>query len=383
MSILVVTWNYPPHRGGIESLIHQLCAELSKKQAVFVVTAGADSNELAQENIFRAPCRGLLAFGLYALWRGVILLWRNPGIGVIFGGSVLTMPLILLLGRLFKRKAIVQAHGLDLVYQNLFYQLLCVRWIKYCDRVIANSTYTASLAKEKGASAASISVISPGVQPERFQSSDVADASKRKFGLDGKRIILFVGRLARRKGVREFLQHALGRIVKEIPDACLVVVGDNPAESLTHRDDVIREIEAVISETGLPRHVLLLGGLPDEDVIGLYQACDVVVLPALHSNSDVEGFGIVLVEAAAAGKPVVATRVGGIPDAVEDGKTGLLIEPGDYERLSDAIISLLIDGQTKQVMGEAAMRRVQDKFCWPKIAVQYELEFGLSVSDQN
>jgi glycosyltransferase involved in cell wall biosynthesis len=123
--------------------------------------------------------------------------------------------------------------------------------------------------------------------------------------------------------------------------------------------------------------------LPDEDVIGLYQACDLVVLPALHNDSDVEGFGIVLVEAAAAGKPVVATRVGGIPDAVEDGKTGLLTEPGDYERLSDAVISLLNNGQTKRVMGEAAIRRVQDKFCWPKIAAQYEEEFGVSVSNQN
>ena len=96
-----------------------------------------------------------------------------------------------------------------------------------------------------------------------------------------------------------------------------------------------------------------------------------------------EGFGIVLVEAAAAGRPAVATRVGGIPDAVEDGKTGFLTEPGDYERLSDAVISLLNDGQTKRVMGEAAIRRVQDKFCWPKIAAQYEVEFGVSVSNQN
>jgi phosphatidyl-myo-inositol dimannoside synthase len=382
MSILVVTWNYPPRRGGIESLIHQLCAELSKKQSVFVVTARGDSNERLKENIFRAPCRGLLAFGLYALWRGVILLWRNPGIAVIFGGSVLTAPLILLLGRLFKRKAVVQAHGLDLVYRSFFYQLLCVHWVKYCDRVIANSTYTASLAKEKGASAASISVIPPGVHPERFQSPYVADASKRKFGLDGKRIILFVGRLAKRKGVKEFIQHSLGRIGKEIPDARLVVAGDNPAESLTHRDDTIEEIEAVISATGLLSHVRLLGALPDEDVVGLYQACNVVVLPALNSDSDVEGFGIVLVEAAAAGKPVVATRVGGIPDAVEDGKTGVLTEPGDYERLSDAVISLLTDEETKRAMGEAALRRVQDRFSWPKIAAQYEVEFGLSESNK-
>ncbi|HSE87032.1 MAG TPA: glycosyltransferase family 4 protein [Candidatus Binatia bacterium] len=383
MSILVVTWNYPPRRGGIESLIHQLCTELSKRQSVFVVTSCEDSNEPSPENIFRAPYRGLLAFGLYALWRGVILLWRNPGIGVVFGGSVLTAPLTLLLGRLFKRKAIVQAHGLDLGYRSLVYQLLCVRWVKYCDRVIANSTYTAWLAKQKGASGTLVSVIPPGVQPERFQLPYVAEASKRKFALEGKRVILFVGRLAKRKGVKEFIQYSLGRITKEIPDACLVVVGDNPADSLTHRDDTIGEIEAAISATGSLSHVRLLGGLPDEDVVGLYQACSVVVLPALDSDNDVEGFGIVLLEAAAAGKPVVATRVGGIPDAVEDGKTGILTEPGDYERLSDAIISLLSNGLMKGVMGEAAMRRVQEKFCWPTIVAQYEVEFGISRSRQN
>ena len=382
MQILVITWNYPPQRGGIEYLVSNLCMDLRKGHSVVVVTSHA-SPVPDEEGIFRTPFPGLIPFALYALWRGAMILLRNRKIEVIFGGSVMVTPLVLILARLFGGKAVIQAHGLDLVYPHTLYQLSCVRWVKHCDRVIANSTYTALLAKEKGAGGTLVSVIPPGVQPGRFQSIDVADASKRKFGLDGKRIILFVGRLAKRKGVKEFIQHALGRIAKEIPDACFVVVGDNPVEALTHRDDTIGEIAAVISARGLLSHVQLLGGLPDEDVVGLYQACNVVVLPALQDDNDVEGFGIVLVEAAAAGKPVVATRVGGIPDAVEDGKTGLLTEPGDYERLSDAVISLLNDGQTKRVMGEAAKRRVQDKFCWPKIAAQYELEFGVSVSNQN
>jgi glycosyltransferase involved in cell wall biosynthesis len=147
---------------------------------------------------------------------------------------------------------------------------------------------------------------------------------------------------------------------------------------LTHRNDTLREIELAISETGLANHVRLMGSLSDTDVAALYQACDVVILPALDDEKDVEGFGIVLIEAAAAGKAAVATRVGGIPDAIEDGKTGLLTEPGDYQRLSDAVVSLLKDGRTKQLMGEAAMRRAQEKFCWPKITAQYETAFGFS-----
>ena len=383
MEILVITWNYPPRRGGIEYLVNNLCMDLRKRHSVVVVTSHASADPAEEDDVFRTPIPGLIPFALYALWRGAMILLRSRKTKMIFGGSVMVTPLVLILARLFGGKAVIQAHGLDLVYPTILYQLSCVRWLKYCDRVIANSTYTALLAKEKGARDGLVSVIPPGVQPGRFQSPDIAEATKRKFALDGKRIILFVGRLAKRKGVKEFIQHSLGRIARAIPDACFVIVGNNPTMSLTHRDDTSGEIEAVISATGVLGHVRLLGGLPDEDVVGLYQACNVVVLPALQADNDVEGFGIVLVEAAAAGKPVVATRVGGIPDAVEDGKTGFLTEPGDYDRLSDAVISLLNDGQTKRVMGEAAIRRVQDKFSWPKIAAQYEVEFGVSVSNQN
>ena len=375
MQILVITWNYPPRRGGIEYLINNLCTDLRKRHSVVVVTSHAGSVPV-EVDVFRAPIPGLIPFALYALWRGSIILLQSRKIKMIFGGSVLVTPLVLILARFCGSKAVIQAHGLDLVYPAILYQLLCVRWLKYCDRIIANSTYTAFLAKQKGARGGSVSPISPGVWPERFQSPDVADVTKRKFGLDGKRILLFVGRLAKRKGVKEFIQHSLGRIARAIPHVCFVVAGNNPTESLTQRDDTITEIEAAISATGLLGYVRLLGGLSDEDIIGLYQACDLFVLPALESESDVEGFGIVLLEAAAAGKPAVATRVGGIPDAVEDCKTGHLTKPGDYEGLGDAIISLLNDGQRKHVMGEAAMRRAQEDFCWAKIVVEYEAVFG-------
>ncbi len=90
-----------------------------------------------------------MLFCLYALWRGAVLLCRNPKIEVVFGGSVLVTPLVLILARLFGRKAIVQAHGLDVIYSNRLYQAMCVRWVTWCDRVVANSTYTGSLIEKK------------------------------------------------------------------------------------------------------------------------------------------------------------------------------------------------------------------------------------------
>ena len=161
MEILVITWNYPPRRGGIEYLVSNLCMDLRKRHSVVVVTSHA-SPVPVEEDIFRTPFPGLIPFALYALWRGAMILLRNRKIKVIFGGSAMVTPLVLVLARLFGGKAVIQAHGLDLVYPNTLYQLSCVRWVKYCDRVIANSTYTALLAKEKGARGALVSVIPPG-----------------------------------------------------------------------------------------------------------------------------------------------------------------------------------------------------------------------------
>jgi len=376
MGILVITWNYPPRRGGIEYLVDHLVAGLRKRHSVRVVTAYNHSSEAAELDIVRAPCPGLIPFALVALWRGMLSLRRDPGISVVLGGSALVTPLVLVLARLFGRRAVVQVHGLDIVYRSALYQLLCVRWLKRCDRIIANSAYTATLAESRGVSPARISVIPPGVEPERFTAPVDVEATKKFYGLEGRQVILFVGRLARRKGVKEFIHESLPEIVAAVPQACFVIVGANPTESLTHRDDMVTEIAAAASRLGLERHVMLLGSLSDEDVVKLYQACDLVVLPALATPDDVEGFGIVLLEAAAAGMPVVATRVGGIPDAVEQGKSGFLVEAGDYDALSRATVDLLGDEKKRQMMGAYANQRLREHFIWDKIVPLYEKALG-------
>ena len=92
MEILVITWNYPPRRGGIENLIGSLCAELRKKHSVHVITAHTRLSVFEEKDVSRAPLPGLVPFALYALWRGTVVLARNRQIAVIFGGSVLVTP---------------------------------------------------------------------------------------------------------------------------------------------------------------------------------------------------------------------------------------------------------------------------------------------------
>jgi phosphatidylinositol alpha-1,6-mannosyltransferase len=373
MAVLFVTWNFPPRRGGIEGLMSQLAAGFKQRHGVFVITAyGVKGGE---DGVSRAPWPGLIPFAFYALWRGAFLLMHEPRIDVVFGGSAMVTPLVYFLARAFRRKAIVQVHGLDLIYRSRIYQILCVRWLKYCNAVLANSNHTRKLAAERGVSKDSIFVIPLGVDATRFAPASDSHALKREFGLCGRQIILFVGRLARRKGVTEFLRNCLPAIVQEAPKACFIVVGGNPTQSLIHRDDVLSEIESVVRDLRLRDHVTIRGEVNDSELVKLYQCCDIVVLPALASTEDVEGFGMVLLEAGASGKPVVATRVGGIPDAIECEKTGVLVEPEDYRALSKAVVALLVNGKQRTDIGEYARRRVQSEFSWEKVVTRYEEVF--------
>jgi phosphatidylinositol alpha-1,6-mannosyltransferase len=375
MDILVITWNFPPRRGGMEQLLGSLCDELSKNHRLFIITAYADNSCPPKTGIFRPSRPGLVAFFAYALWRGALLLRCHRDIRVVFGGSVLVTPLVCILARLFRRRALIHAHGLDLLYPSFVYQIFIVRWLRFCDHVIANSGYTADLAKDKGALEESITIIHPGVYWQRFVLETSSELLKAERGLQGKKIILFVGRLARRKGVKEFIEKSLVNIIQEVLEVQFLIVGANPKDSLTHRDDVRSEIEHAISAGHLEEHVQWLGVLNDEDLVKVYNLCDVVVLPILPMKDDVEGFGIVALEAAAAAKPVVATDVGGVPDAVENGKSGIRLNAEDYESMSQAIVTLLKDDRTRLSLGEYARNRVKNTFDWRTIVVQYEEVF--------
>jgi len=378
MGILVITWNFPPRRGGIEYLLKHIVAGLGRRHSVAVVTSHCSG--CREDGIWRAPWPGLIAFAFYSLWCGARLLFRDPAKEIVFGGSALATPVVLFLARLFGRKAVVQTHGLDLVYPSCLYQWLCVRRLKYCDQVVANSEYTAALAKKAGVPENRVTVIPPGIDPRRFAVSQDTESLRSRLGAEQTQIVLFVGRLARRKGVKEFIERSFAQLAREFPAARFVVAGDNPVESLTHRDDMLSEIKQTVARLGLQDSVRLLGAVDDEQLVSLYQIAHVVVLPALPAIDDVEGFGIVLLEAAAAGRPTLATRVGGIPDAVAHGKGGILVAPGDYEEMTRSLITLLRNGDLRTELGRYAANWVQEKFAWPKMIERYEQALALAAA---
>jgi len=184
-------------------------------------------------------------------------------------------------------------------------------------------------------------------------------------------VILSVGRLVRRKGFVELVREVMPQVVRRHPEVLLLIVGSDPDSSLIHRERISDEIRAAVKELGLEQHVRLLGRVPDDDLRVLMMRSELFVLPVRSVPGDMEGFGIVFLEAALAGVPSVSTRVGGVPDAVEHGVTGWLVAPQDINGFSEAVCRLLDDDGERKRLGEAARKRVQERFNWDTLARAY------------
>ena len=370
MQLLMTTWNYPPKLGGMEVMIARIVADLRRHMRVQVL-GPYDPLQPDEPDTIRAGRGGLAWFMLSAIFTGWRLLRREP-IDLLMGGSALMAPVMFALSWLGKRPFIVIVHGLDLVYEHPLYQFMLRRLLPRADYVIANSENTRRLAEQLGVSKANIQVIPPGVSlPKAMPPKRIARFCAER-QLTQRRIILSVGRLAARKGIAEFVTASMPGIVSEAPEALFLIAGENPTDSLAHKADVKEAVKKAVAEQGLERYVRLLGRVDDATLRALYQCCDLFILPALDVPGDIEGFGIVLTEAAAAGKPVVATRVGGITDAVADGETGKLVACGDWDGLKTAVVDLLGDEAKKRQMGSNARRRVREKFEWPIVIRQYQ-----------
>jgi phosphatidylinositol alpha-1,6-mannosyltransferase len=184
-------------------------------------------------------------------------------------------------------------------------------------------------------------------------------------------VILSAGRLVQRKGVDRFIRECLPEVVRRVPTAKLLVAGGNPQGALTHTDDVLARVEEATHETRLEDHVVVTGRLTSDEMVAAFQLAGVFILPVIPVPGDMEGFGIVLLEAGAAGVPIVATASGGITDAVVDGETGLLVPPLDYAAMSTALVGFLQDEQKSRIFGERGRRRALSEFNWDAISSRY------------
>ena len=244
-----------------------------------------------------------------------------------------------------------------------YYPLLGSRTLHLSSAIVATSDYYAQQSSHLAGYLEKLRYAAPGVDLERF-GGDRTDFLRRKYRLGDEKILLYVGHLdreSRHKGV-QYLIRAM-RIVRESLDAKLVVAG---------RGNYIDRYRRLAADEGVPEDIIFAGFIPEDEMPLYFNSADLLVLP---SCDRAEGFGMVLIEAQACGTPVIGTDVGGIPFAVDDGVTGLIVPPGDVSGLAGAIVRVLDDPDLYRAMAENGPRRVRDLFTWEKSARVYDRVF--------
>ncbi|MBV8951583.1 MAG: glycosyltransferase family 4 protein [Actinobacteria bacterium] len=362
MPSLLVTNDFPPKVGGIQSYLYELWRRLPPAETTVFTTpyAGDHAFDAAQGfRVERATERFLLPTPRLA--RRVDALARNIGADVIFVDPML--PVGAIGPRLRSAPYVVIAHGAEItVYGRLPGSGAAGRRVlRRSSGVVAAGTYPARMVERTARRGLRGVVVPPGVDVERFRPAtgdDERAAVRASFGLAmERRLVLGVSRLVPRKGF-DVLIDALTRLDD---DVVLAIAGAG-------RDR--RRLEARAARRGVAERVTFLGRVPDDELAGLYRSADVFAMPCRErwGGLEAEGFGIVFLEAAASGLPVVAGRSGGAQEAVDDGVTGWVVDPRSAAEVAAATDRALSDPSVRATLGAAGRRRAVEEFSYDRLA---------------
>jgi phosphatidylinositol alpha-1,6-mannosyltransferase len=271
----------------------------------------------------------------------------------------------------------LHAHGLDVVVP-LYGRL--PEWrrrdFRNAKAIFANSSATAELVRNKIGNCTNIDVVHPGVGPMPDSSATTLEAARLRsdLGLASKPVLLTLARLVRRKGI-DLVLRCIPDLLSNYPDLRYLVAGEGPEKD---------NLQTLARSLGIAGHVHFIEEPGEISKWALYEMCDVFVMPnRLLDGSDWEGFGIVFLEAALSGKPAIGGKNGGVPEAIENGVTGILVDPEQESSISNALHLLLDNAELRRTLGLRARLRALTKFSWPVIANSFMEHLASSVGDDN
>jgi phosphatidyl-myo-inositol dimannoside synthase len=360
---LVVTNDFPPRQGGIQAFVHEMA--LRQPAGSIVVYAsdhdGSAAFDAAQPfPVVRHPT-GLLLPTPAARRRVVAAFGDFECTSVWFGAAA---PLGLLAPALRDagaRRVLAMTHGHEAGWATLPGARQALRRIGDHVDVLTylGEYFRARLAPAVGSHPALVQ-LTPGVDVETFQPGNDGAAVRERYGLTGRPVIVCVSRLVPRKG-QDLLVQALPQVRRAVPGAALLLVGAGPYRA---------DLERLAVEHDVADDVVFTGGVPHAELPEHYAAGDVFAMPCRtrRRGLDVEGLGIVYLEASATGLPVVAGDSGGAPDAVRDGETGYVVSGRDDSALAARLVELLADPTLRARMGEAGRAWVERDWRWDDLA---------------
>jgi phosphatidyl-myo-inositol dimannoside synthase len=362
MRTLLITNDFPPRPGGIQRFVHNLALRLPGDELVVYSSDWRGSAEFDAAQPFRVVREDTeLLLPTRSVARRAAGLAAEYGCDrVLFGAAA---PLGLLALNLGLDWTVALTHGHEVGWAALPLARNALRRIADgCDVITYLTEYQRARLEPVVNGRARLERLTPAVDSAAFHPGVDGTEVRSRLGLSDRPVIVCVSRLVPRKG-QDTLVKALPRVRRHVPDAALLLVSGGP-----HR----RRIQQIARELEVEEHVVMTGSVQWEELPAHYAAGDVFAMPCRTRNFglDVEGLGIVYLEASAIGLPVVAGDSGGAPDAVREGETGFVVPGRDVDALTDRLVTLLKDPALARKMGAAGREWVQTSWTWESQAAR-------------
>ena len=363
-SILLVTNDFGPRAGGIETFVIGLLERIPHGEVV-VYTSSQEGSE-------PFDIRWKQEFGVEVIRDKSSILLPTPrviknlrkvlvarGISKVWFGAAAPLGL----SARWLRKSGVEhivalTHGHEVWWSKVWpFTWLMNEIAQNVDVATYLGEFTKEAIKPRFRNPEKLVKVAPGIDTEHFRPIDASELRK-ELGIEKRPTIISVGRLVHRKG-QDRLVEAMPRIIKELPDAVLVFVGEGP-----HR----KVLDSLVAKNNLHNNVRFIGRIQYSDLPRYVALGDVFAMPSRSRlfGLEVEGLGIVYLEASACGLPVVGGSSGGAPDAVKDGVTGFVVDGNDINQIADRIIHLLKDPQLRRRMGDAGRDWAVEEWRWQR-----------------
>ncbi|MDQ0990425.1 glycosyltransferase family 4 protein [Streptomyces sp. V3I7] len=369
---LIVTNDFPPRPGGIQAFLHNMALRLDPERLVVYASTWKRSREGieataafdAEQPFTVVRDRTTMLLPTPGATRRATGLLREHGCTSVWFGAAAPLGLMApALRAAGAERLVATTHGHEAGWAQLPAARQLLRRIgEDTDTLTYLGEYTRS--RIAGAltpeAAARMVQLPPGVDEKTFHPGSGGDEVRARLGLSDRPVVVCVSRLVPRKG-QDTLIRAMPRILAKEPDAVLLIVGGGPYEN---------DLRRLARESGVADSVRFTGSVPWAELPAHYGAGDVFAMPCRtrRRGLDVEGLGIVYLEASATGLPVVAGDSGGAPDAVLDGETGWVVRGGSPEDAADRIVALLGDPALRRRMGERGRAWVEEKWRWDLLA---------------
>ena len=375
---LIITELFLPTKGGTAVWFDEVYRRIGGKE-IHIVTAdvpggkeydASHANTVHRLSLKRHWWLKPESLGMYAKFFFKCLgLVMTHKFDAIHAGRVLPEGLVgWLVARLSGKRIIIYAHGEEITTwrQSGKFKAMVFAY-RHADQVVANSEFTRDQLLQLGVAAERIVLINPGVNIDSNKPDLPYDDLKAGIGLaPGQKLILSVGRLSRRKGFDKVIQ-SLPELLKRGIDVQYALIG--VGEDKEYLLDIAQQQQ--VSD-----RVHMLGHVAADDLPRWYNACDIFAMPNREINGDTEGFGMVFIEAAACGKPVLAGKAGGTGAAVEHGVTGLRVDGDSSDEIIEGLTEILGNDEYAAGLGQSGYARVLKQFSWETIAQKTRMMIG-------